>query len=368
MRLAGGPRPSTVLLLVLTCKTLPNFFSSTRQLVPLHGGYTPSFPSTPPAMTDATAKLSELLSAARGRRMLDDAMGVVRREPSTKTLLSNSFRTASDVSSNSFIEASSASDPTDLDASMRLVRSYAARVKQLPPSPEAAFGNFPPSQPPQGNSFIERAHVSSFRDRFNSPKAGCSFRRERLLRRQSLSSPRPQVSREGSPEASSSILCAKYFSPEPAPFLKPATILKAAPALAETRLVAEDGLPARPQSFTTRPSPQLSSPPLLPRRLSTGMPGYPPAAVTQRRLPALLPAVLPASEDAIKTVKTRNVAPPASRHVARAVPRARRNSTSDINARRALWLIPDALPAPSSSKRLLVRGGARGLRHAKPSS
>ncbi|KAJ1491952.1 hypothetical protein T484DRAFT_1742711 [Baffinella frigidus] len=308
-------------------------------------------------MTDATAKLSELLSAARGRRMLDDAMGVVRREPSTKTLLSNSFIKASDICT------STASDPDDLDASMRLVRLYASRVKQLPPSLEPTAFNFPPSKP-QGDSFIDRGHVGSFRDRFNSPKAGCSFRRERLLRRQSLSSPRPSVSRERSPEPFNSIMRAKYFfSPEPE------QILKATSALAETRLT-EDGVPARPRSFTIRPSPLLASPPLLPRRLSTGMSGYPPTAGSHRRLPTLLPAVLPASEDAVKTVKTvktvtaRNVAPPASHHSSfagpRAVPRPRRSSTSDINARRALWLIPDALPpASSSSKRLNVRGGAR---------
>jgi len=76
--------------------------SNPTQPLPLHGKYiTP----TPPAMKDTTAKLSELLSVAIGRRTLDDASGVLRHEPSTKTLRPPT-NTSSCLSSNSFLEAS----------------------------------------------------------------------------------------------------------------------------------------------------------------------------------------------------------------------------------------------------------------------
>ena len=91
------------------------------------------------------------------------------------------------------------------------------------------FRQLPSFQPSQGDSFIDRQRVESFRDRFLPEGApfrdrGCSFRRERLCRRQSetpsLSSPPPPVSRESrkrSPESSRSILRAKYFPPQRAP-------------------------------------------------------------------------------------------------------------------------------------------------------
>ncbi|KAJ1477164.1 hypothetical protein T484DRAFT_3641743 [Baffinella frigidus] len=250
-------------------------------------------------MTDATAKLSKLLSAARGRRTLDDAMGFLRREPSTKTLLSTT-NARSYLSANSFLKtsdgASSAFDQgsPDLTASMRLVRSYAALVKQMPPSPEtAAFSIFPTLQAPQGDSFIDRGRVESFRDRFIAPKdRGCSLRKERLRRRQSISSPLPPVSLERSPEPfpepCRSILRAKYFSLERAPSGNN-VLFKAASAFAETRLIADDGPPARPRSDEIRPSARLASPRL--RRgstgfIDTGLQGCPPAAGSQCRLNA----------------------------------------------------------------------------------
>jgi len=56
-------------------------------------------------MKDAPAKLSELLPVAIGRRTLHGASGVLRHEPSTKTLLSPT-NASSYLSSNSFLEAS----------------------------------------------------------------------------------------------------------------------------------------------------------------------------------------------------------------------------------------------------------------------
>jgi len=113
--------------------------------------------STPPAVADATAKLSKLLAAARGRRALDDALGFLKREPSSKTILSTTnskaYRCLLGTSPSKPLPrapSSSASEPDggesaeDLAASMRLVRSYAARVKWMPPSPRhppASGGN-----------------------------------------------------------------------------------------------------------------------------------------------------------------------------------------------------------------------------------
>ena len=312
-------------------------------------------------MNDATAKLSELLSAVRGRRTLEDALGFLRREPSTKTRLSTTYASAH-PSANSFLDVLDGSrstfDPTggqspDLEASMRLVRSYAARVKKMAPSPgPTPFNNFPPFQPSQGDSFIDRERVGSFRDRFLSPQGatfrdrGCSFRRERLRRRQpkdqSPSSPPPPVSRESreiSPEPSRSILRAKYFPPQ------------RAPSGNNVSLIPQDSPPARPKSYEILPSMRLASPP--PRRastgcVSTGVHGYPPAAAS----------------DAVKTVcpSVAAAASPASRHAA--VPRRRRSATADLCAHRPplAWPILDALPPAPSSKRFHVRGGARPSR------
>ena len=321
-------------------------------------------------MKDATDKLSELLSAARGRRTLDDALGVVRREPSTKTLLSTA-NSRTYLSCNSFLKAAdgsrSASDPDggespDLAASMRLVRSYAARVKQMPPS-EPTPSAFPPYQPLQCNSFVIRSRGGSFRDRFLSLEEGgsfrdrgASFRSERLRRRQWLAS--PPMSRERSPEPSRSMQRAPYPSPERAPNV----------------LFNAGSLPLRRASTGF---------------ISTGLQGYPPAAASQRRPPALLPA----GEDADTADKTVSRA---DQTVAAPPRHPRRSSTSDISsntsntsksiyARRAapvprtknqepstvrqskplgrlipeFALPPGGGPAPSSSiSRFHVRGGA----------
>ena len=324
-------------------------------------------------MTDATVKLSELLSAARERRTVDDALGVPRRAPSKKTLLSTTT-SRSYLSSNSFIQASHdslcVSDPggevsPDLAASMRLVRSYAAKVKQLPPNPEPTA--FPPFQPPQGNSFIDRSRAGSFRDRFVSPEAGsvrdrgCSLRKERLRLRQSLSSPPPPMSRERSPEPSRSILRTKYFPLERAPsgsnvLLRTASSPDEELSANQARLSANDGPAPRPRSDVIRPSLRLASPPPPYRRASTGgMPTSP--AASHRRLPTLL------HENAVKTPSVAAPAFPAARHVA--APRRRRSSTTDVSRAPVrqweplAWLIPEAAPPASSSKRLLVRVGAR---------
>ena len=320
-------------------------------------------------MTDATAKLSELLSAARERRTMDDALGVPRRAPSTKTLLCTT-NARSYLSANSFIQASydslNVSDPggeesPDLVASMRLVRSYAAKVKQLPPSPETTA--FPPSQLPQGDSFIDRSRAGSFRDRFVSPEAGSgrdrgsSFRKERLRLRQSLASPPPSMSRERCPEPSSSILRAKYFLPERAPSGNDVLLRTSS---SPERVIADDSPPPRPRSDVIRPSLRIASPPPSYRRASTGcMPTGP--AASHRRLPTLLHA----SENAAKTPSVAAPAFPAARHVA-TPRRRRRSSTSDVYGAPVrqweplAWLHPEAAPpAPFSSKRLLVRGGAR---------
>ena len=307
-------------------------------------------------MPDATAQLSKLLSTAKGRRTMDDLLNVHRCKPTTKTLLSttNARSYVSSMQSNSFLEASYGSssasnadggESTNRAASVRFVRSYAARVKQMPPSPEKkAFGAYPPLQPPQGDSFIDRGH-------------GGSFQRESLRHRQPLSSPPPPVSRKRSTEPSRGLLRAKHCSTERAPSGRK-VLHKAASGLVERRIIAVVGLPTRTRSDDIRPSPLLASPPL--RRASTGLQAYPHAS--QRRLPTLLLE----RENVFKTVSP-NISLPAWHHVA--VPNGRRTSTSEIQARRATparlweplaWLIPDALPrAPSPSKRLRVRRGAR---------
>ena len=96
-----------------SCRPSPN----RTQLLPLHGAY---IASTPPAMNDATDKLSELLSAVRGRRTLDDALGFFRREPSTKTLLSTKNASAH-PSTNSFSMSRTAHEasPTPPEGSLR---------------------------------------------------------------------------------------------------------------------------------------------------------------------------------------------------------------------------------------------------------
>ncbi|KAJ1491953.1 hypothetical protein T484DRAFT_1772696 [Baffinella frigidus] len=209
-------------------------------------------------MTDATAKLSELLSAARGRRI---------------TLRST-------TNALSYLTANISSYPNDFAASLRLVRSHAACVKQLPRSDTFAL-----SQPPQGDSFIDRGRVSSvFRQEVP--------REERLRCRQSLSSPRPPVRKATSErylEPSSSIIRAKYLAPERAP--------------SKIRVFG------RTRSEEISPAPRLSSPPV--RRASTGLlatriPIYPPTARSQRHLRWVKEYVLPAGEDTLETVKTRN--------------------------------------------------------------
>ena len=272
-------------------------------------------------MTDATAKLSELLSAAKGRRTRDDALGFLRREPSTKTILSTTnsrshrfllvSRTDLSLSkakaSNGTSRSSSiSSDPDggespDLAESMRLVRSYAARVKKMTPSPEPA--SFPPCQPPQGDSFLDRGRGGSF------------FRRESIHRRQSLSS--PPVTRERSPEPASSILRAQYFSPERAasgsnaPFVA-RLVVEDGPALhgrphyppscqPQARLPGTSSgaevCPSPPSVHESRHAPRLSALPFRRASLgsiSTGLQG------SQLRLLALPPP----GEDAVMTVKT----------------------------------------------------------------
>ena len=119
--------------------------------------------STSPSVADATAKLSEVLSTERGRRTLHDASGFLRREPSTKTILSTT-NARSYPSSNSFIQASydslSVTDSdggelSDLAVSMKLVHSYAARVKQIPPSPKP--NHFSSEWAPSGSNVLFKA-------------------------------------------------------------------------------------------------------------------------------------------------------------------------------------------------------------------
>ena len=236
---------------------------------------------------------------------------------------------------------------------MRLVRSYALRVKQKPPSPEpTTFGAFPP---PQCDSFLDRDREGSFRDRFLSTEGGSfqdrggSFRSEHLRRRrQSLASPW-DLSRERSPEPARSILREEKIQTERA-----SNVLAKAATMLATRLIAEDHASARASSDESR---------------------CPPAARggLQRHLPALLPSdKVDAPVKSVARADTKVTAAPAAHHLA--VPRRRRSSTSDISsnssnsihARRVappVWLIPDALPhAPSASnsgKRFHVRGSVR---------
>lgn len=225
-------------------------------------------------MADATAKLSELLSAAGGCRTLDDALGSPRREPSF-------LDKASDGSSS---DPDSGQSP-ELSASMRLVRSYAARVKQMPPwLPEpATFGG---------------------------------------RRRQSL-----PVSREEWLEPSRSTLRPTYFSPERVPNV----LIKSAEARLTrlTRLINEDIPLLRTRSDESRPLRRLST-----GAISTVLHGCPPAA--QGGLQCRFLALIPAGEDADtadkadKTVTRAitDVAPSASRHWAV----QRRKSSTDISS------------------------------------
>ncbi|KAJ1484290.1 hypothetical protein T484DRAFT_2519127 [Baffinella frigidus] len=284
-------------------------------------------------MADATAKLSELLSAAGGCRTLDDALGSPRREPSF-------LDKASDGSSS---DPDSGQSP-ELSASMRLVRSYAARVKQMPPwLPEpATFGG---------------------------------------RRRQSL-----PVSREEWLEPSRSTLRPTYFSPERVPNV----LIKSAEARLTrlTRLINEDIPLLRTRSDESRPLRRLST-----GAISTVLHGCPPAA--QGGLQCRFLALIPAGEDADtadkadKTVTRAitDVAPSASRHWAV----QRRKSSTDISStgsnsanssnssnsftsiyawdrtllraapqREPLACLIPALPAvPSSGKRFHVRLGMR---------
>ena len=272
--------------------------------------------STPLDMADATAKLSELLSAARERRTIDDALGFPRRKPSTKTILSithsRTHRCLLPAKSKPSVDnsrpSSISSDPDggespDLAASMRLVRSYAARVRKMTPSPEPTA--FPPFQPHQGNSFIDRSRKGA-------------FRRESLHRRQSLSS--PPVTRERSPEPASSFLRAQHLSPEPAPtvsskattFLAPRLIAEKMQGFSEEKdLIAVGSPPARASSDASLPAPHLC--PLPFRRASTGLIS---TGLHDRFLPVgprrRLLSLPSQNEEVVKTAKTRNLARRAS--------------------------------------------------------
>ena len=94
--------------------------------------------------------ITDLLSAAKGRRtLLDDAMGLLRHEPSTKTILSTmqslSFRyLVGEGTSSSLFEASDGGKSPDHAASTRIARPYAARVKKM--SSRLIVDNGPPSR------------------------------------------------------------------------------------------------------------------------------------------------------------------------------------------------------------------------------
>ena len=254
---------------------------------------------------NATSKFSELLSAVRGRRTMHDALGLLRREPTTKTILSitNSRYhrflppANSKAPDGNWRPSSISSDPDggespDLAACMRIVRSYAARVRKMTPSPETAAS----FQPPQGGS-IDRIR-------------GESLRRESLRRRQSLSS--PPVTRERSPEPGSSFLRAQHLSSERATnvFFEATTFLATrliADFSEEKGLIAVGSPPARASSDESLPAPRISS--LLFSRastgvISTGLHDHLPPAGSQRRLLSLPPP----TKEAVKSVKTRKVA------------------------------------------------------------
>ena len=101
---------------------------------------------------------------------------------------------------------------------------------------------------------------------------------------------------------------------------------KVPPAASSSFLPLDDG----PEADERRPAPRLSTPPF--RRastgcISTGWQSTYRAEGSQRRLLALLPR----GEDAVETVKTRNVVPPAPRRPT--LPRGRRSSMPDLYAR-----------------------------------
>ena len=284
-------------------------------------------------MTDATAKLSALLSAARERRALDDALGYLKAEPIKKTILSTTHSHAyrcllGSGTSSSLPEASDhdgGKSPEDLAASMRLVRAYAARIKQmdLQPAP-TSFGASPSPQ-------VVSLGGGSFRDQ------GCSFRVHSIRRRQSLSSLEPSrnVLRPEQASSSSGLFKAAF---------KAAAELVKRPKLPLKLLVAASLSPDENQGSPRQAFRSLSTPPL--RRastgcISTGVQGHPPAAGSQCRL--LTPPEDAVStfkprnrkpksekEDTVHLVKARNVTPPAPRHP---FLHRRRSTTTDLYAR-----------------------------------
>ena len=232
----------------------------------------------------------------------------------------------------------------DLAASMRLVRSYAARVKQLPPSPMPSTLDAVQPFPSTFRRLLQRPQ----------PPEGDDWRRRRLRKeKEPPKAPRketepPKAPRERVPRVSN-------------------LLFKAAVGL----VIRKGGPPARPSSGESRPAPRLSGVIVragsLPRMAAPLQSLDPPAEGRQRRPPTSSPA----GQDCKDPVKknNRNANSPASRHG-----NAPRGFTSDQFSRRATP-DPDCLKSPlasrrpdellpaanlsASSKRFHVRGGAR---------
>ena len=99
--------------------------------------------------------------------------GYLRREPTKTTLSTTHSRAYRSLAQGRLLKASNvdasfasngAGSPLDVEASMRVVHAYATKVKKMTPSPEPSpFGAFPPFQPLQGDSFIDRGRGMPFR-------------------------------------------------------------------------------------------------------------------------------------------------------------------------------------------------------------
>jgi len=263
---------------------------------------------------------------------MDDAWGFLRRDQSFL---------GHDPSTNE--DSSDGGKSPDLAASMRMVRSYAARVKQLPPSPmPATLGAVPP-------------FPSTFRQLLHRPQppAESDWRRRRFRKeREPPKAPRKETEPPKAPRA----------PPERAPRVSN-LVFKAAVGLVITKPQA------RPSSEASRPAPRL--PGFMARGGSLPkMAGPPQSLDPPAEGPQCRPLTFrPAGQDPVKK-KTRHAILPASRHG-----NALRDLTSDHFSRRAApdpdclnsplasrrpdELLPAAASSSASSKRFHVRGGAR---------
>jgi len=161
---------------------------------------------------------------------MDDTSGFHRRD--------QSFRRRDPGTNDHFSDGGKS---PDLAASMKIVRSYASRVKHKPPSPEPTTSGASPPFPSTFRRLLQRPRPLE--------ESGRGLRRARKKREPPQAPPLPTGGVTQRP-------C--YFSAERAP-LKPSgsNVLLPLPPLPPVTEV-----PARTSSEENRPAPRLASPPL----------------------------------------------------------------------------------------------------------